>query len=95
MTDEPYRITSVRQHTLTIDGNGDPITVSIDRETPAPSEDINAGSGDEPNAIKSGRVIVQNEYQVLDGEVAESGRCVTDDTYTHPMPRARENIDAH
>lgn len=68
----PYLITSVQQHTLTIDENGDPFTILIDLETTAPSNNMNACRGNDRYAIKGEEAIIENKHKAPKGEVAEN-----------------------
>lgn len=56
--DAPYRIISVRQHTLTFVESGVPSTTPVDPATPAPSHNTNIDAGDECDAIGSERATI-------------------------------------
>lgn len=88
--DEPYRIISVWQHTITIHDYGSPRTVSIDPVTLARSDNTNAGIGVERATIKGEEADIENEHHASDNKIAVRERCHTDDTYTHAMSAETE-----
>lgn len=95
LTHRQYCITSAQHHTLTMDENGGLTSISIDGGTPAHPNNRIASKGKERNDIKVEDPTVNNEYQVPEGEVAESDWGSTDNRQTHPTRAPNKIIDAY
>lgn len=94
MADGPYLMFMAAQHTLDIDESGISNTILIEQEMlAAPRNTIDVG--DEPNAIKSNGANVMNEYQGLEGKIAERKRCDSNNRPTHTTATASKNIYQH
>lgn len=83
--DGPFRIIGVQQHTLIINENFVPNTISIDQAVPARPSNTDAIVAKERNAIEYG-VTVDKEHQACESKVAKSEWCETDDRRTLLKP---------
>lgn len=95
ISNEPCRIITVQQYTLTTYVNGVPESTTIDPATAAPSNDTNGSVGEERNATKREKEFFKNKYEASESVVAESKLCDTDNKPRNPTPGGNENIDAH
>lgn len=78
----PYRISSVKWHTLAFDENGVASIIRSNRASSAFSNKTNNSVGEEQYSRIGELGSLEKEHEAPEGKVAESGRCDTNDRHT-------------